>query len=239
MNPPNALPSLCPEPQDVGRHAFLPSPPPVFDVDAFLDRHVGMPRACAYGEALFSQGDMADAVFYLRKGRIRMSVVSVLGKEVVVAILSARAFFGEACLAEKRVRVATAIAIQPSLITRVEQNAMARLLHESLAFAEAFTSGLLLHSIRLEEDLVDQLFNSCEKRLARQLLLLANYGQDIQPEPAIARISQDLLGEMVGTTRSRISYFMNRFRKLGFIDYDGKSAEIQIHPALLSIVLHD
>ena len=233
--PPHDHPLEFPPVQRPVLRSFVPA----FDIQAFLDQQVGAPLARAYGEAIFSQGDTSNAVFFICKGRVRISVVSTQGKEVVLAVLPAGAFFGEACLAEQRIRAATAIAIQPSLITRVEQKLMARLMHESLEFAEAFTGGLLLHSIRLEEDLVDQLFNSCEKRLARQLLLLANYGHDVQPETSIGRISQEVLGEMVGTTRSRISFFMNRFRKLGFIEYSDNSPEIKIHAALLSVILHD
>ncbi len=185
---------------------------------------------------LFSQGDAADAVFYIQEGKVKLTVVSQKGKEAVVAVLGRTDFFGEACLAGQRVRISTATSMEDSTIVRIEKSAMIRVLHEEPTFSELFLSYLLSRNIRIEEDLVDQLFNSSEKRLARILLLLAHFGKENQPELVIPKISQETLAEMVGTTRSRVSMFMNRFRKLGYIDYNGG---LKIHRALLNIILHD
>ena len=185
---------------------------------------------------IFSQGDAAEAVFYIQAGKVKLTVVSQQGKEAVVAILEEGAFFGESCLAGQTVRTATATALEDSTIVRIDKETMIRVLHEEPAFAELFTAYLLAHSIRIQEDLVDQLFNSSEKRLARVLLLLAHFGKEGKPETVIAKISQETLAEMIGTTRSRVSFFMNKFRKLGFIDYNG---ELHVHSSLLNIVLHD
>jgi len=187
-------------------------------------------------QILYSQGDAADAVFYIQGGKVKLTVVSEQGKEAVVAILEQGSFFGEACLAGQIVRTATATALEDSRIVRIDKDAMMRVLHEEPTFAELFMSYLLTHSIRIQEDLVDQLFNSSEKRLARVLLLLAHFGKEGKPEPVIAKVSQETLAEMIGTTRSRVSYFMNKFRKLGFINYNGG---LHVHSSLLSIVLHD
>jgi CRP-like cAMP-binding protein len=187
-------------------------------------------------QILFSQGDAAEAVFYIQGGKIKLTVVSQQGKEAVVAILEQGSFFGESCLAGQTVRTSTATALEDSSIVRIDKDAMIRVLHEEPTFAELFMSYLLAHSIRIQEDLVDQLFNSSEKRLARILLLLAHFGKEGKPEPVIAKISQETLAEMIGTTRSRVSYFMNKFRKLGFIDYNGG---LYVHSSLLNIVLHD
>jgi CRP/FNR family cyclic AMP-dependent transcriptional regulator len=185
---------------------------------------------------LFSQGDAADSVFYIQEGKVKLTVVSTKGKEAVVAILERTAFFGEGCLAGQPVRMAAATALDPSTIVRIDKSAMLRLLHDEPTFSELFMAYLLSRNIRIEADLVDQLFNSSEKRLARVLLLLAHFGKEGKPETVIAKISQETLAEMVGTTRSRISFFMNRFRKLGFIEYNGG---LHVHSSLLNIILHD
>jgi CRP/FNR family transcriptional regulator, cyclic AMP receptor protein len=185
---------------------------------------------------IFSQGDAADAVFYIQAGRVKLTVVSQQGKEAVVAILEPRAFFGESCLAGQTVRTATATAMEDSSLVRIDKDAMIRVLHEEPTFAELFMAYLLAHTIRVQEDLVDQLFNSSEKRLARILLLLAHFGKEGKPETVIPKVSQETLAEMIGTTRSRVSFFLNKFRKLGFIDYNG---ELHVHSSLLNVVLHD
>ncbi len=187
-------------------------------------------------EVVFSQGDVADAVFYIQSGRVRLNVVSSRGKEAVIAILERGTFFGEGCLAGQPLRMATANAMQAATIIRVEKKTMVGLLHREPEFAELFIAYLLARNVRIEEDLVDQLFNSSEKRLARILLLLAHFGKELKPEAVIPKVSQDTLAGMVGTTRSRVNYFMNRFRKLGFIHYNGG---LQVHGALLTVVLHD
>ena len=187
-------------------------------------------------QVLYSQGDAADAVFYIQGGRVKLTVVSQQGREAVVAILERGSFLGESCLAGQTVRTATATALEDSSIVRIDKGAMIRVLHEEPTFAELFMSYLLAHSIRIQEDLVDQLFNSSEKRLARILLLMAHFGKEGKPEPVIAKVSQEMLAEMIGTTRSRVSFFMNKFRKLGFIDYNGG---MHVHSSLLNIVLHD
>ena len=185
---------------------------------------------------LFSQGDAAEAVFYIQTGKVKLTVVSQQGKEAVIAILEPGAFFGQSCLAGQAIRTATATAVEDSNIVRINKDAMIRVLHEEPVFAELFMAYLLAHTIRVEEDLVDQLFNSSEKRLARVLLLLAHFGKEGKPETVITKISQETLAEMIGTTRSRVSFFMNKFRKMGFIDYNG---ELHVHSSLLNIVLHD
>jgi CRP/FNR family cyclic AMP-dependent transcriptional regulator len=188
-------------------------------------------------ESVFSQGDPADAVFYIQSGRVKLTVVSKGGKQAVVAILPQGSYFGEGCLAGQPMRMATASAEQKSTIIRVKKQVMLDLLHENPKFAERFLAYLLSRNIRMEADLVDHLFNSSEKRLARLLLLLANFGQESRPIPLIAKMSQETLAEMVGTTRSRVSFFLNRFRKLGFIDYNGSG--MHVHSSLVSVVLHD
>jgi CRP-like cAMP-binding protein len=185
---------------------------------------------------VFSQGDQADAVFYIQIGKVKLTVISDAGKEAVIAILDSGDFLGEGCLRAQPVRMSTATAISDCSIVRLEKAAMIHMLHDESAFSEMFVSYLLSRNMRIEEDLVDQLFNSSEKRLARVLLLLANFGKEGKPEPVIAKISQETLAEMIGTTRSRVSFFMNKFRKLGFISYNGK---IEVHTSLLSAVLHD
>jgi CRP-like cAMP-binding protein len=209
-----------------------------FDAKAFLAK-VGDGRSITkYGknQTVFSQGDAADAVFFIQKGKVKITVVSEQGKEAVIAILSPDDFFGEGCLAGQPRRMATVKTMTDSAIMRLEREAIIALIHDEPAFSELFIAHLLARTIRVEEDLVDQLFNSSEKRLARVLLLLANFGKDGKPEPVIAKISQETLAEMIGTTRARVSFFMNKFRKLGFIDYNGG---IEVHSSLLNVVLHD
>jgi len=187
-------------------------------------------------EAIFSQGDAADAVFYLQNGAVKLTVVSKQGKEAVVGIVGPDMFFGEGCLAGQHTRISTATATADAAVIRFEKKGMIRLLHTNPKFSELFTAYLLSRNIRFEEDLVDQLFNSSEKRLARVLLLLAHFGKDGKQEPVVPKISQEILAGMIGTTRSRVSHFMNKFRKLGFIDYNGG---LVVHSSLLSVVLHD
>jgi CRP-like cAMP-binding protein len=187
-------------------------------------------------EIIFTQGNVADAVFYIKKGKVKVTVVSKQGKEAVVAILGVDEFFGEGCLAGQAKRIATATAMTDAVVVRLERPAIVRALHDEPAFSEVFISYLLARTVRIESDLVDQLFNSSEKRLARLLLLLANFGKETKPEPMIAKISQETLAEMVGTTRSRVGFFMNKFHKLGFIEYNGG---IEVHSSLLNVVLHD
>ena len=211
---------------------------PSFDAKPFLSkvRSGKTIRTYKAKDVLFSQGDAADAVFYIQEGRVKLTVVSARGKEAVVAILEREAFIGEGCLAGQSLRLAGATALEASTIVRIDKASMIRLLHDEPTFAEAFMAYLLSRNARIEADLVDQLFNSSEKRLARVLLLLAHFGKESHPQPVIARISQETLAEMVGTTRSRISFFMNKFRKLGFIEYNGG---MHIHSSLLNIILHD
>jgi CRP/FNR family cyclic AMP-dependent transcriptional regulator len=209
-----------------------------FDTKSFLAR-VGNGRSIGKyrkGHVIFSQGDPGDAVFYIQKGKAKLTVVSEQGKEAVIAILGTDDFFGEGCLAGQAQRIATVTAMADSVIARLEKSAIIEVIHREPAFSELFIAHLLGRSIRVEADLVDQLFNSSEKRLARLLLLLANFGKDGAPETVIAKISQETLAEMIGTTRSRVSFFMNKFRKLGFIEYNGG---IEVHSSLLNVVLHD
>jgi len=209
-----------------------------FDPHIFLTK-VGDGRTIAdyrKNQKVFSQGDPADAIFYIQNGKVKLTVISKQGKEAVVGILGTADFFGEGCLAGQPLRMATATAISACVIVRLEKRSTLRVLHDEPTFSELFLAHLLARNIRLEEDLVDQLFNSSEKRLARELLLLANFGKEGKPEPLIAKISQETLAEIIGTTRSRVSYFMNKFRRLGLIDYNGG---LQVHSSLLNIVLHD
>lgn len=185
---------------------------------------------------IFSQGDAADAVFFIQAGKVKLSVVSQQGKEAVLALLEPGAFFGESCLVGQLVRTASAFAAEATSVVRIDKEAMTAVLHKEPAFSELFMSYLLSHNMRIEEDLVDQLFNSSEKRLARVLLLLAHFGKEGKPETVIPKISQGTLAEMIGTTRSRVSFFMNKFRKMGFIKYNGK---LHVHSSLLNVVLHD
>ena len=187
-------------------------------------------------QIIFSQGDAADAVFYIQKGRIKLSTLSQEGKEAVVAILEPGNFLGEGCLAGQLVCMTTATSLENSTLVRIDKQAMIDTLHNEPTFTELFLAYLLARNIRIEEDLVDQLFNSSEKRLARVLLLMAHFGKEGKPEAIIPKVSQEVLAEMIGTTRSRVSFFMNKFRKLGFLDYNGG---VHVHSSLLSIVLHD
>jgi len=211
---------------------------PPFDPKSFLAK-VGEGRSIGRyrdGQIVFSQGDPADAVFYIQSGKVKVTVVSEQGKEAVAAVLGTDEFFGEGCLAGQARRIANVATMMDSVIVRLEKAAIVRVIHQEPAFSEMFIAHLLARTIRVEADLVDQLFNSSEKRLARMLLLLANFGKETNPEPMIAKISQETLAEMIGTTRSRVSFFMNRFRKLGFIEYNGG---IEVHSSLLNVVLHD
>jgi CRP/FNR family transcriptional regulator, cyclic AMP receptor protein len=185
---------------------------------------------------IFAQGSAADAVFYIVKGKVKLTVLSTRGKEAVVAILNSGDFFGEGSLAGQPLRMATATAMSECSILRVQKETMVRMLHNEPALSELFMAYLLSRNVRIEEDLVDQLFNSSEKRLARILLLLTRFGKDGQHELVVPKISQETLAEMIGTTRSRVSFFMNKFRKLGFIEYNGG---LQVHSSLLNVVLHD
>ena len=209
-----------------------------FDPKAFLTR-VGAGRTQIKYRAsavIFAQGDPADAVFYLQRGKAKVSVLSKNGREAVLALIGPGDFFGEGSLNGQSRRLATVTAMTECVVTRVEKAAMINVLHDEARFADIFISYLLSRNSRVEEDLIDQLFNSSEKRLARTLLLLANFGKEGKPEPVIAKISQETLADMIGTTRSRVSFFMNKFRRLGLIDYNG---DIKVHPSLLNIVLHD
>ena len=209
-----------------------------FDSTEFLSR-VGTGKTlvqCHKGEVIFTQGDTADAVFFIHNGRFKLTVVSKRGKEAVIALLEAGSFFGEGCLNGHTRRLATAAALTEGQVMRLAKKEMLRVLEAEPAFAALFMSYLLERNSRVEEDLVDQLFNSSEKRLARVLLLLAHFGKERAPEPILPKISQEMLAEMVGTTRSRVSFFMNKFRRLGFIHYN---ETLEIHNSLLNIVLHD
>jgi CRP-like cAMP-binding protein len=190
------------------------------------------------GQGFFAQGDPADSVFYIQEGQVKVTVLSEQGKEAVVAMLGAGDFCGEGCLGGQQVRMASVVAMTDCVAARMEKAAVIRRLHDDQEFSELFTAHLLARNIRVEADLVDQLFHSSEKRLARLLLILANFGKEGKPETVIPPISQETLAEMIGTTRSRVSFFMNRFRQLGFIDYSG-SGHLEIHSSLLNIVLHE
>ena len=215
-----------------------PSKKPVFDLKIFLDtagaaRHIERFRR---SEKIYSQGDPAKGVKYIQTGGVKLSVINEDGKEAVVAMLGPGDFFGEGCLASQTVCMGTATAIVPTSILFIEKNEMLRVLRTEHALSDLFISHMLTRNIRIEEDLVDQLFNSSEKRLARALLLLARYGKEDEPHAVLHRVSQETLAEMIGTTRSRVNFFMNKFRKLGFIKYNG---ELQVNTSLLSVVLHD
>lgn len=213
-------------------------PKPAFNVKDFLSKANGGRKNlnCSENGVIFSQGDLADAIFYIQKGKVKLTVISKQGKEAVVAILGVGDFFGEGCLAGQPLRMGTAICMSECSIMRLEKADVIRALHEQPSFSEVFVAHLLSRNIRVEEDLVDQLFNSSEKRLARVLLLLANFGKEGTPQTVIPKISQETLAGIIGTTRSRVSFFMNRFRKLGFVDYNG---ELKVHSSLLNVVLHD
>jgi CRP-like cAMP-binding protein len=212
---------------------------PVFDAQAFLDSAGVARKVVEYrnSQKVYSQGAPATSVMYVQKGGVKLSVVNEVGKEAVVAILGPSDFFGEGCLAGQNVRMGTATAITPTTVLVIERNEMMRVLHAEHALSDRFLAHMLSRNIRIEEDLVDQLFNSSEKRLARTLLLLARYGKEPQPQKKLPKVSQEMLAEMIGTTRSRVNFFMNKFRKLGFIQYD--NGGLQVHSALLSVVLHE
>jgi CRP-like cAMP-binding protein len=212
-----------------------------FDPKTFLSTINGAGRkieAFPKKQTVFAQGDSSDAVFYIKEGKVKLTVVSQLGKEATIGILNEGDFFGEGCLAGQPVRLCSAIAMTDCSVMRIDKESMMEVLHQEHAFSDMFVAYLLTRNIRYEEDLVDQLFNSSEKRLARILLLLAHFGKEGVHETPIPNISQETLAEMIGTTRSRVSFFMNRFRKLGFIDYHGGD-DLQVHSSLLNIVLHD
>jgi CRP/FNR family transcriptional regulator, cyclic AMP receptor protein len=211
---------------------------PTFNAQAFLDSAGIARRIVEYrkSQRIYSQGDPAKSVLYIQKGGIKMSVVNEAGKEAVFAILGPGDFFGEGCLARQSVRIGTATAITPTTLLVIEKKEMIRVLHAEHAFSDRFVSYMLSRNIRIEEDLVDQLFNSSEKRLARTLLLLARYGKESRPEKVIAKISQETLAEMIGTTRGRVNFFMNKFKRLGFIKYNGG---LHVDSSLLSVVLHE
>jgi CRP-like cAMP-binding protein len=209
-----------------------------FDPKTFLSTIDGGRKIAAFAkkQTIFVQDDPSDAVFYIQEGKVKLTVVSTIGKEATIAILNEGDFFGEGCLTGQALRLCCATAMTDCSVMRIGKDAMLEVLHREHAFSDMFVAHLLTRNIRYEEDLVDQLFNSSEKRLARILLLLAHFGKEGKPEVAIPTISQETLAEMVGTTRSRVSFFMNRFRKLGFIRYNG---ELEVHSSLLNIVLHD
>ena len=219
------------------RSSAVRQPPPPIDVEAFLKAAGMSPRSVRFGTgaAVFAQGAQANSVFYLQEGGVKLSVLSSAGKEAVVAMLGPGDFLGEGCLAGQPVRMGTATAVIGTALLRIPKRAMVRMLHEHPAFSDRFLEHMLMRNIRIEEDLVDQLFNSSEKRLARTLLLLARYGKEETPR-VLPKLSQETLAEMVGTTRSRVNFFMNKFRKLGLIEYNGG---LKVNSSLLSIVLHE
>jgi CRP-like cAMP-binding protein len=213
-----------------------------FDPKTFLSTLNGGRKieALAKKQTIFAQGDSADAVYYIQEGKVKLTVVSDIGKEATIGILKEGDFFGEGCLTGQRLRLCSATAMTDCSVMKIDKKSMNEVLHREHAFSDMFVGYLLARNIRYEEDLVDQLFNSSEKRLARVLLLLAQFGKDGKPETIIPKMSQETLAEMIGTTRSRVSFFMNKFRKLGFIDYAGGSeGRLQVHSSLLNIVLHD
>jgi CRP/FNR family transcriptional regulator, cyclic AMP receptor protein len=209
-----------------------------FNLQTFLSTIDGGRKIVALPkkQTVFSQGDSADAVFYIQKGKIKLTVLSKSGKEATIAVLNEGDFFGEGCLTGQPLRMCSATALTECTVMRIAKKSMIDVIHKEREFSDMFVVYLLMRNIRYEEDLVDQLFNSSEKRLARILLLLAHFGKDGKPEVAIPKISQETLAEMVGTTRGRVSFFMNRFRKLGFVRYNGG---LEVHPSLLNVVLHD
>jgi CRP/FNR family transcriptional regulator, cyclic AMP receptor protein len=209
-----------------------------FDPQVFLDT-AGVARKVAEfrrGESIYSQGEAADSVMYVQKGGVKLSVVNGSGKEAVVAMFGPSDFFGEGCMAGQSIRMGTATAITPTTLLVIEKDELLRVLHAEHELSDQFIAYLLAHNIRVEEDLIDQLFNSSEKRLARTLLLLARYGKQEQPDRVLLKVSQETLAEMIGTTRSRVNFFMNKFRKLGFIEYNGK---IKVNKSLLTVVLYE
>jgi CRP/FNR family cyclic AMP-dependent transcriptional regulator len=211
---------------------------PAFDPQAFLDT-AGVARKITdfhRNESIFTQGDSADSVMYVQKGGVKLSVVNGSGKEAVVAMFGPSDFFGEGCMAGQAIRMGTATAMTPTTLLVIQKKEMQRVLHAEHQLSDQFIGYMLAHNLRVEEDLIDQLFNSSEKRLARTLLLLARYGKEDRPDGMLLPVSQETLAEMIGTTRSRVNFFMNKFRKLGFIQYNGK---IKVNKSLLSVVLHE
>jgi CRP/FNR family transcriptional regulator, cyclic AMP receptor protein len=210
----------------------------VFDTGDYLETSGIKRKIVNYrqGQRIFSQGDGSTSVLFLQSGSVKIAVTSSTGKEAVIALLQPGDFFGEGCIAGQPLRVATATAMTPASVLEIEQREMTRVLHEEHEFSDRFVAHMLKRNVRVEEDLVDQLFNSSEKRLARALLLIARYGNEKKPEKIVARVSQETLAEMIGTTRSRVSYFMNKFRKLGFIKYNGG---LHVNDSLLRVILHD
>jgi CRP/FNR family transcriptional regulator, cyclic AMP receptor protein len=228
-----------------GRRARKPSngaatPPPAFEAQRFLESAGVAKTISTYsrGDAVFTQGDACEHVMYIQTGGIKLSVLSKTGREAVVAMLGPGDFFGEGCLAGQPLRMGSATATMPTTILLVDKQQMVALLHKEHAMSDRFISHMLARNIRIEEDLIDQLFNSSEKRLARTLLLLARYGKQDKPARVVSTISQETLAEMIGTTRSRVNFFLNKFKKLGFIEYDGDHP-LKINSSLLSVVLHD
>ena len=220
------------------KSAIKPKPVDAFNAQGFLDS-AGLSRKIVEyrkSQKIYSQGELAKSVLYIQNGGIKLSVVNEVGKEAVVAILGAGDFFGEGCLAGQKVRMGTATTVTPTTLLVIDKQEMMRVLHVEHEFSDRFVDYMLTRNIRIEQDLVDQLFNSSEKRLARTLLLLARYGKEDQPQKVVAKISQETLAEMIGTTRSRVNFFMNKFRKLGFIRYNGG---LHINTSLLSVVLHE
>jgi CRP/FNR family transcriptional regulator, cyclic AMP receptor protein len=209
-----------------------------FDPQVFLDTGGAARKIAEFrrNESIFTQGDLADSVMYIQKGGVKLSVVNGSGKEAVVAMFGTSDFFGEGCMAGQTIRMATATAITPTVLLVIQKKEMLRVLHAEQELSDHFIAYMLAHNIRVEEDLIDQLFNSSEKRLARTLLLLARYGKQEQPDGMLPNVSQETLAEMIGTTRSRVNFFMNKFRKLGFIEYNGK---IKVNKSLLTVVLHE
>jgi CRP/FNR family cyclic AMP-dependent transcriptional regulator len=215
---------------------------PAFNAQAFLDSAGLAKRIVEFrrNERVFAQGEKADSVMYIQSGGVKLSVVSKTGKEAVVAMLGPTDFFGEGCLAGQPLRIGTATAITSTAVLMIAKKQMVKVLHEQNSLSDRFIAHMVLRNVRIEQDLIDQLFNSSEKRLARALLLLASYGQKSKPQQVVPKISQETLSEMVGTTRSRVNFFMNKFKKLGFIEYDGDlDAGIRINSSLLSVILHD
>jgi CRP/FNR family cyclic AMP-dependent transcriptional regulator len=236
---PRSVPNVSRQGAEMSEQSIIPKTTKharQFDPVAFLETAAKGRIISAHSkkEIIFSQGDVADAVYYIKKGKVKVTVVSKLGKEAVIAILGIDEFVGEGCLSGQPKRLATASAMSECVTMRVAKTEIQRVIRDEPAFSQMFMSHLLARNVRVEEDLLDQLFNSTERRLARLLLLLANFGKEGRPEPLIAKISQETLAEMIGTTRSRVSHFMNKFRKSGFIDYNG---HLEVHSSLLSVVL--
>jgi len=209
-----------------------------FDVQVFLDTAGVARKVMEYrrGESIYSQGDAADTVMYIQKGGVKLSVVNGSGREAVVAMFGPSDFFGEGCMAGQPLRMGTTLAVTPTTVLVIQKKELLRVLHAQHELSDHFIAYMLAHNIRVEEDLIDQLFNSSEKRLARTLLLLARYGEKEEPNRTLPKVSQETLANMIGTTRSRVNFFMNKFRKLGFIEYNGK---IKINKSLLTVVLHE